>query len=233
MGATAIQVEDTAAALMNLGALRARAAWRAASIGITGSVGKTTTKDLLAGCLAFDVRHRGERAILQQRARPAADAAERARRCAAGSSSRWARAVPGTSSSWPQVARPDVGIVTSVAMAHVEYFGDLDGVARAKSELVAALPAVGRRRPQLRRPACAGHGRGRARARVLGYAVDADAEVRADDVTLDGELRARFTLDAHRGARATCAWRCTACSRCPTRSPRRPPRCGAVSPSRR
>jgi UDP-N-acetylmuramoyl-tripeptide--D-alanyl-D-alanine ligase len=29
---------------------------------------------------------------------------------------------------------------------------------------------------------------------VLGYAVDADAEVRADDVTLDGELRARFTL---------------------------------------
>ena len=35
-----------------------------------------------------------------------------------------------------EVARPDVGIVTSVAMAHVEYFGDLDGVARAKSELV-------------------------------------------------------------------------------------------------
>ena len=49
----------------------------------------------------------------------------------------------GTSSGWRQVARPDVGIVTSVAMAHVEYFGDLDGVARAKSELVAALPASG------------------------------------------------------------------------------------------
>ena len=42
-----------------------------------------------------------------------------------------------------QVGRPDVGIVTSVAMAHVEYFGDLDGVARAKSELVTALPPSG------------------------------------------------------------------------------------------
>ena len=39
-----------------------------------------------------------------------------------------------------RVARPDVGIVTSVAMAHVEYFGDLEGVARAKGELVTALP---------------------------------------------------------------------------------------------
>ena len=42
-----------------------------------------------------------------------------------------------------EIGRPDVGIVTSVAMAHVEYFGDLEGVARAKSELVAALPPTG------------------------------------------------------------------------------------------
>ena len=41
------------------------------------------------------------------------------------------------------IGRPDVGIVTSVAMAHVEFFGDLEGVARAKSELVAALPPTG------------------------------------------------------------------------------------------
>ena len=42
-----------------------------------------------------------------------------------------------------EVARPDVGVMTSVDMAHVEYLGDLDGVARAKGELVAALPASG------------------------------------------------------------------------------------------
>jgi UDP-N-acetylmuramoyl-tripeptide--D-alanyl-D-alanine ligase len=78
-------------------------------------------------------------------------------------------------------------------MAHVEYFGDLDGVARAKGELVAALPASGlavlncddpRVRDMASLSACP----------VLGYGVGADAEVRADDVTLDRDLRARFRL---------------------------------------
>jgi UDP-N-acetylmuramoyl-tripeptide--D-alanyl-D-alanine ligase len=50
VGGTAISMGDTAAALLGLGALaRDRVG---GAIGITGSVGKTTTKDLLAGCLA-------------------------------------------------------------------------------------------------------------------------------------------------------------------------------------
>src|SRR3954463_9346833 len=50
VGGTAIRVRDTAAALLGLGAVaRGRVG---GAIGITGSVGKTTTKDLLAGCLA-------------------------------------------------------------------------------------------------------------------------------------------------------------------------------------
>ena len=94
-----------------------------------------------------------------------------------------------------EVARPDVGIVTRVAKAHVEYFGDLDGVARAKGELVAALPASGlavlnfddpRVRDMASLSACP----------VLGYGVGADAEVRADHVTLDRDLRARFRLSS-------------------------------------
>jgi UDP-N-acetylmuramoyl-tripeptide--D-alanyl-D-alanine ligase len=93
------------------------------------------------------------------------------------------------------VARPDAGIVTSVAMAHVEYLGDLDGVARAKGELVSALPASGlavlnfddpRVREMASRSACP----------VLGYGAGAGAEVRADDVTLDRDLRARFRLSS-------------------------------------
>jgi UDP-N-acetylmuramoyl-tripeptide--D-alanyl-D-alanine ligase len=88
-----------------------------------------------------------------------------------------------------------VGIVTSVATAHVEYFGDLDGVARAKGELVAALPASGlavlnfddpRVREMASLSACP----------VLGFAVGADADVRAEDVTLDRHLRARFRLSS-------------------------------------
>lgn len=54
VGGTAIRVRDTAAALLSLGAFaRSRVG---GAIGITGSVGKTTTKDLLAGCLASTFR---------------------------------------------------------------------------------------------------------------------------------------------------------------------------------
>jgi UDP-N-acetylmuramoyl-tripeptide--D-alanyl-D-alanine ligase len=94
-----------------------------------------------------------------------------------------------------EVASPDVGIVTSVTNAHVEYLGDLDGVARAKGELVAALPASGlavlnfddpRVRDMASLSACP----------VLGYAVGGDADVRAEDITLDRDLRARFRLSS-------------------------------------
>jgi UDP-N-acetylmuramoyl-tripeptide--D-alanyl-D-alanine ligase len=73
--------------------------------------------------------------------------------------------------------------------------GDLDGVARAKGELVAALPASGvavlnfddpRVRHMASLSACP----------VLGYSVGADAEVRAEEVTLDQDLRARFRLSS-------------------------------------
>ena len=51
IGGTAVMVEDTAVSLLRLG-LFARERMEGRVIGITGSVGKTTTKDLLQGCLA-------------------------------------------------------------------------------------------------------------------------------------------------------------------------------------
>jgi UDP-N-acetylmuramoyl-tripeptide--D-alanyl-D-alanine ligase len=192
VGGTAIRVRDTAAALLSLGALaRGRVG---GAIGITGSVGKTTTKDLLAGCLASTFRTAAsERSFNNELGLPltllnAPDAAG------------WvvlemgARRV-GDIERLAEVASPDVGIVTSVDVAHVEYLRDLDGVARAKGELVAALPASGlavlnfddpRVRDMASLSACP----------VLGYAVGADAEVRADHVTLDRDLRARFRLSS-------------------------------------
>jgi UDP-N-acetylmuramoyl-tripeptide--D-alanyl-D-alanine ligase len=192
LGGTAIRVPDTAAALLSLGALaRGRVG---GAIGITGSVGKTTTKDLLAGCLASTFRTAAShRSFNNELGLPltllgAPDAA------------RWvvlemgARRM-GDIERLAEVARPDVGIVTSVDLAHVQYMGDLDGVARAKGELVAALPASGlaalnfddpRVRDMASLSACP----------VLGYAVGADADVRADDVTLDQDLRSRFRLSS-------------------------------------
>jgi UDP-N-acetylmuramoyl-tripeptide--D-alanyl-D-alanine ligase len=189
-GGTAIRVRDTAGGLLSLGALaRGRVG---GAIGITGSVGKTTTKDLLAGCLASTFRAAAsERSFNNELGVPLT-------LLGAPEAARWVvlemgvRRV-GDIERLCQVARPDVGIVTSVAMAHVEYLRDLDGVARAKGELVAALPASGlavlnfddpRVRSMASLSACP----------VLGYAVGADAEVRAEDVTLEWDLRPRFRL---------------------------------------
>jgi UDP-N-acetylmuramoyl-tripeptide--D-alanyl-D-alanine ligase len=192
VGATAIRIRDTAAALLSLGALaRGRVG---GAIGITGSVGKTTTKDLLAGCLASTFRTgASQRSFNNELGLPLA-------LLNAPDAARWVvlemgvRRV-GDIERLAEVARPDVGVVTSVDMAHVAYMGDLDGVARAKGELVAALPASGlavlnfdnpRVRDMASLSACP----------VLGYAVGADADVRADDVTLDRDLRPRFRLSS-------------------------------------
>ncbi len=83
-------------------------------------------------------------------------------------------------------------------MAHVEFFGDLEGVARAKSELVAALPPTGVAvlnfdDPLVARMASVSP------CPVLSYALG-DAEVRAERVTLDDDLRPRFRLSTPWGA---------------------------------
>ena len=192
VGGTAIRVRDTAAALLRLGALaRGRVG---GAIGITGSVGKTTTKDLLAGCLATTFANAAsERSFNNELGLPLT-------LLNTPDATRWVVLEMGVRREGDikrlaEVARPDVGIVTRVDTAHVAYLGDLDGVARAKGELVAALPASGvavlnfddhRVRDMAALSACP----------VLGYSVQAEAEVRAEDVTLDRDLRARFRLSS-------------------------------------
>jgi UDP-N-acetylmuramoyl-tripeptide--D-alanyl-D-alanine ligase len=140
IGGTAIRVPDTAAALLRLGAFaRDRVG---GAIGVTGSVGKTTTKDLLAGCLASTFSAAATAGSLNNELGlplTLLNAPDGARWVVLEMGAKRVRDIERLAA----VAGPDVGIVTSVAMAHVEYFGSLDGVARAKGELVAALPASG------------------------------------------------------------------------------------------
>ena len=196
VGGTAIRVRDTAAALLSLGAF-ARGHIGGA-IGITGSVGKTTTKDLLAGCLASTFRTAAsEGSFNNELGLPLTlfNAPEATRWVVLEMGARRA----GDIKQLAEVAHPDIGVVTRVAKAHVEYFGDLDGVAHAKGELIEALPASGlavlncddpRVRDMAARSACP----------VLGYAVGADADVRANAITLDQDLRARFRLSSPWGS---------------------------------
>jgi UDP-N-acetylmuramoyl-tripeptide--D-alanyl-D-alanine ligase len=192
VGATAIVVPDTAGALMHLGRL-ARGRVANGVVGITGSVGKTTTKDLVHHCLATSFRTAAsERSFNNELGLPLT-------LLNAPDDVQWvvlemgARDV-GHITRLAEVARPDVGIVTSVAMAHVEYFGDLDGVARAKGELVRALPATGVAVLNVDDPRVAAMAAA-SPCPVLGYAVtSAEADVRAGNVDLDGELRPSFLL---------------------------------------
>jgi UDP-N-acetylmuramoyl-tripeptide--D-alanyl-D-alanine ligase len=191
IGATAIVVADTAAALLQLGVV-ARERIHGRVVGITGSVGKTTTKDLLRTCLAstFGVAA-SERSFNNELGLPltllnAPDGVD------------WvvlemgARG-PGHITRLTDVARPDVGIVTAVAMAHVEFLGDLDGVARAKSELVAALPPSGVAVLNLDDPRVARMA-SVSPCPVLGFATSGQAEVRAEEVAVDDQLRPRFRM---------------------------------------
>src|SRR5436190_7093448 len=192
LASSSVPFPSRPAALLSLGAFaRGRVG---GAIGITGSVGKTTTKDLLAGCLASTFpTAASERSFNNELGLPLTllGAPDTARWVVLEMGARHA----GHIERLAEVAHTDIGIVTCVDMAHVEYLGDLDGVARAKGELVAALPASGlavlnfddpRVRDIASLSACP----------VLGYAVGADADVRADDVTLDRDLRARFRLSS-------------------------------------
>ena len=120
VGGTAIRVRDTAAALLRLGAFaRGRVG---GAIGITGSVGKTTTKDLLAGCLASTFpTAASERSFNNELGLPLTllNAPEAARWVVLEMGVRRV----GDIERLAEVARPDVGVVTSVDMAHVRVPG--------------------------------------------------------------------------------------------------------------
>ncbi len=188
-GGTAVVVDDTAAALSAAGGL-ARGRLSVPVVGITGSVGKTSVKDLLAAALG-SVRRvtASERSFNNELGVPltllAAPADVEAVVVEMG-----ARGV-GHIAALCAVARPTIGVVTKVAAAHTEAFGTIDEVARAKGELPASLPADGTAvlfAPDERVAAMAA----RTEARVLTFGDG--GEVRAVWVELDDSLRPRFTL---------------------------------------
>jgi UDP-N-acetylmuramoyl-tripeptide--D-alanyl-D-alanine ligase len=91
------------------------------------------------------------------------------------------------------IARPDVGVVLNVGAAHIGEFGSVEGTALAKGELVEALPAEGVAVLNADDPLVAGMAP-RTAARVLPVGESADALVRATQVTLDPAGRASYML---------------------------------------
>ncbi|MCG5212420.1 UDP-N-acetylmuramoyl-tripeptide--D-alanyl-D-alanine ligase [Streptosporangium sp. KLBMP 9127] len=190
--APTVIVSDVVAALAGLATAVAAELPATTVIGVTGSAGKTTTKDLLArltarmgptvapvGSFNNEIGHpltvlKADEStrfmVLELSARDTGHIAYLAR-----------------------IAPPRIGVVLNVGTAHLGVFGGREAIATAKGELVESLPAGGvailnADDPYVRTMA------ERTAARVTWFGRSPDAAVRADDVTIDERGRAGFTL---------------------------------------
>ncbi|MCS4504708.1 UDP-N-acetylmuramoyl-tripeptide--D-alanyl-D-alanine ligase [wastewater metagenome] len=134
-------VEDPAATLARLGA-RVRAQAPATVIGVTGSNGKTTVKEMIAAILSQGAETLATRGNLNN------DLGVPLTLCRLNAGHRYAviemgANAPGDIARLAALAAPDVGVVTNAGPAHLSGFGDIAGVARAKGELFAGIARDG------------------------------------------------------------------------------------------
>jgi UDP-N-acetylmuramoyl-tripeptide--D-alanyl-D-alanine ligase len=189
-GSTVV-VSDTSRALLDMAAAE-RQEMRAIVVGITGSTGKTSVKDLTTAVLASRYRvHASPRSFNTEVGVPltflSIDEDADVVLCEMGSRG------PGHIRLLAEVARPEVGVVTNVGLAHMEMFGTREAVANAKAELVEALPEDGTAVLNADDPVVRGFDR-RTKARTIRYGIALDADVRGEDLTLDREGRPSFAL---------------------------------------
>ena len=136
-----IVVEDTLAALQRLAAAYRRQ-MDVMVVGITGSNGKTSTKDILAGILGTTGKtHKTQGNLNNHIGVPLTlldmDGDERFAVVEMGMSA------PGEIAQLAAIARPQVGIITSVGHAHLEQLGSIEAIAQAKWEMAAAIGGDG------------------------------------------------------------------------------------------
>ena len=209
VGVPAVLVDDPVIGLGRLArAVRGRLS-RLTVIGVTGSSGKTSTKDLLAAVLA-----RGGATVATQGSYNnelglpltvlRADTGTRFLIVEMG-----ARGA-GHIAYLCDIARPGIGVELNIGSAHAGVFGSRTATAAAKAELVAALPPNGLAVLNAGDPLVAGMA-GLTRARVVftGRGADAagappvgpeiKAEIRAERIGLDDQARAHFDLVTPQG----------------------------------
>jgi UDP-N-acetylmuramoyl-tripeptide--D-alanyl-D-alanine ligase len=184
-----MMVDDTTRALQALGR-GARQIWGGTVIGVTGSAGKTTTKETIAALVATEFptgrnlgnlnNHLGLPLSILRLADNAKVAVLE-----------MGMNHEGEIRDLAAIAQPQIGVVTNVGWAHTENFPDgITGVARAKSELIQALPREGiavlnADDPRVR------EFRNLHSGRTILFGLAADAEVRAENLELSPQ-GARF-----------------------------------------
>ncbi|HJB12021.1 MAG TPA: UDP-N-acetylmuramoyl-tripeptide--D-alanyl-D-alanine ligase [Candidatus Brachybacterium merdavium] len=104
---------------------------------------------------------------------------------------------PGHITHLTEIARPDISLVLNVGSAHLGEFGSVDGIARAKGELVEALPPGGRAVLNAEDPRVAAMAE-RSVAPVVTFGFYS-GQVRGEELTLDDDARLGFTLTIPEG----------------------------------
>lgn len=192
IGSPAVIVDDVVLALGRLASYVIQRLPGTLAIGLTGSSGKTTTKDLLAAILAphgETVAPRGSfnsevglpLTVLSCTTRTKYLVLEMGMRGT------------GHIRYLCDIAHPRISGVINVGSAHLELLGSREAIAEAKGEIIEGLPADGTAILHADNPLVMAQ-RDRTAARILTFGESLDADLRASDVTLDDRARPRFTL---------------------------------------
>ena len=193
---TSIRVENTTTALTQLGKA-ARFSFHVPVVGITGSVGKTSVKDMTSAVLSQqgDV-HASPNSYNNEIGVPLTllNAPEKSSFLVLEMGAR----KEGDIGNLSEIVYPDIGVITTVVASHTEVFGSLDSISNTKGEILERLPSEGcavlnadvdevmRQSP-------------RSRARKLTFGKQ--GEVRASSVKFDQNLHAAFVMETPWGRR--------------------------------
>jgi len=198
-----IRVPDTLWALQELARV-VRQRWGRTVIGITGSSGKTMTKELVARLLEaggyrviktignYNNAYGLPLSLLGLIAEGASPEAFHFAVLEMGMSA------PGEIAHLATIARPTIGVVTTVSAVHLEFFPSVEAIAEAKAELVDALPDDGLAILNADNPLVA-RMRERRPIAVRTFGIEHEADVRARDIRALGLEGMRFTLQMPSG----------------------------------
>lgn len=194
-----LQVDQTEAALQTL-AYHVRKRWGKTLVAISGSIGKTTTREFVATLLSqrFNVVQ-SPRNLNNQIGVPLSllQLAEEHQLALVELGMNH----PGELRALMKICRPDSALLTNVAAVHLEFFSDLDEIAAAKGEILEELPQRGKLffnadDPRLSRLAATYSGE------KVSFSLENQAGIRVLDYRFDGLGEMSFEIDA-RGERLT------------------------------
>ncbi|MBM3689974.1 MAG: UDP-N-acetylmuramoyl-tripeptide--D-alanyl-D-alanine ligase [Actinobacteria bacterium] len=194
VGSAALVVADPVHALGLLAAYVIQRLPDTLVLGITGSSGKTTTKDMLAAILA----PHGESVAPRNSFNSEVGLPLTVLSCA--TTTRFLVLEMGMRghghiSHLCQIAHPRITGLINVGSAHLELLGSREAIAQAKGEIIEALPADGLAVLHADNPLVMDQAP-RTRARIRTFGESSQADVRASDVTLDPLARAAYTVHA-------------------------------------